>query len=464
MTVTREDLNPCTVKLNVVCSADQVREGFERAYKEAAKKVRIPGFRPGHAPRAVVEKNVDKEWVSEIAADQIVRTTLKNALKGESLEPFVTPQVSLEKLESDPYECVYTAQIGLRPFVELGDYRDLKAARPVHTTTDEEVDQYVDELRQKKSTREAVTDRGVAEGDVAVVNIKVDGEEGDGRTFMTIAGKTFEGLDKVLYGMRAEDMKSADLEFPDNFQEKDWAGKKYHAQITVRSVSAVKLPALDDSFAQEYAQMNLDELRGRIRELFDRAKAEQTQQLVNEQLMDNLLAISTIHVPDQMWEQVAEQRLRDVFNEQKEAGRTMEQFAEENGMSVEQFVDAVRREAKLYVQRAQAIQTIFVTEKMKLTNDDVKAELLSMAAEFQTTPDDLLQLLKKNDAMQELTHRAINTRVMDFLNSNATITAGDAAPAEKPAKKAKATKAAEAAEEPKEAKPKAAKKTTKKAE
>lgn len=204
------------------------------------------------------------------------------------------------------------------------------------------------------------------------------------------------------------------------------------------------MPSLDDNFAQEYGQMNIDELRGRIRELFDRAKNEQAQQLVNEQLMDNLLSVSKIHVPDSMWEQVAQQRLEDVFKEQKEAGKTMEQFATENGMTVEQFVDAVRREAKLYVERAQAIQTIFVTEKMKLTNDDVKAELLSMSAEFRTTPDELLTLLKKNDAMQELTHRAINTRVMDFLNSHATISseAAPAAAATAPKPKAPAKKKA----------------------
>lgn len=441
MTVTREDLNPCTVKLNVVCSTDQVREGFDRAYKEAAKRVRIPGFRPGTAPRAVVEKNVDREWVMEAAADQIVRSTLKTALKDESIEPFVTPQVNLEKIEMDPFECVYTAQIGLRPIVELGDYRALKATRLVLPTTDEEVDAYIDELRQKKSKRTAVTDRGVTEGDVAVVNIKIAGEEGDGRTFMTIAGKTFEGLDALLLGMNAEDMKSADLEFPENFQEADWAGKKHHCQVTLRSVSTVQMPELDDEFAQEYAQESVADLQARIRTIFEKAKAEQARQLIHERLMDNLLSVSTIHVPDSMWEQVAEQRLRDVFKEQQEAGRTLEQYAQENGMSVEEFVDAVRKEAKLYVERAQAIQTIFVTEKMKLTNDDVKNELLSMSAEVNISPDELLALLRKNEAMQELTHRAINTRVMDFLESHATITDEDAvAPAEKPAKPKAAAK------------------------
>lgn len=442
MTVTREDLNPCTVKLNVVCSTDQVREGFDRAYKEAAKRVRIPGFRPGTAPRSVVEKNVDKEWVMEAAADQIVRSTLKKAMKDESIEPFVTPQVSLEKLEMEPMECVYSAQIGLKPVVELGDYRALKANRLVLPTTDEEVDTYIEELRQRKSKRTAVTDRGVTEGDVAVVNIKIAGEEGDGRTFMTIAGKTFPGLDGLLFGMKAEDMKSADLEFPDNFQEGDWAGKSFHCQVTVRSVSTVQLPELDDEFAQEYSQESVADLQARIRTIFEKAKAEQAHQLIHERLMDNLLGVSTIHVPDSMWEQVAEQRLQDVFKEQQEAGRTMEKFAEENGMTVEEFVDAVRKEAKLYVERAQAIQTIFVTEKMKLTNDDVKNELLSMAAEFNISPDELLATLRKNDAMQELTHRAINTRVMDFLESHATIV-DESAPA-----------TAESAPKPKAAKPK----------
>lgn len=114
-------------------------------------------------------------------------------------------------------------------------------------------------------------------------------------------------------------------------------------------------------------------------------------------------------------------------------------------MSVEEFVEAVRKEAKLYVQRAQAIQTIFVTEKMKLTNDDVKSELLSMSAEFNISPDELLATLRKNDAMQELTHRAINTRVMDFLESHAAITDEGSAPAAAPAAKPKATKPKKAA-------------------
>lgn len=435
MTVTREDLNPCTVRLQVVCEPDQVSAGFDRAYRDAAKKMRVPGFRPGHAPRHLVEKSVDKEALAEMAAEHIIASAFKVALKEQDLEPFLRPAVEVSKLDEETKECEFVARVPLKPVVELGDYKALKAVRPKVDVTEDEIEAQIEEMRQRKSKREAVTGRGVHEGDVTVVNIKIEGEAGDGRTFMTIAGQTFPDLDAVLIGMSAEDMRSADLNFPDSFQEKDWAGKKFHCQVTVRSVSSVKLPDLDDSFAQEFNTENLGDLKSRLREVILSAKASQSQQYVNEQLMDNLVGISTIHVPDPMWEQVAMQRLQDIAADQKSKDSTVEKFAQDNGMTVEQLVEAVKNEAKLYVQRAQAIQEIFLKEDMKLLNEDLTQELHEMSLEFNMEPEALFNELKKNNALQELTHRAINRRVMTFLNGHAAIDDVDVAAGEKPAER-----------------------------
>jgi len=421
MTVTREELNPCTVLLNIVCAPEQVVAGFDRAYKDAGKKIRVPGFRPGHAPKHLVQQSVSKEALYETAADHIVNATFKVALKEQELEPFLRPAVEISKLDEDAKECEFSAKVPLKPQVQLGDYKALKAQRPRLDVDDNEVEHQIEEMRQRKSTREAVTGRGVQEGDVTVVNIRIDGEAGDGRTFMTIAGQTFPDLDALLVGMNAEDMKSADLKFPENFQEKDWAGQKHHAQVTVRSVSAVKMPELDDTFAQQYNLDNIGELKTRLKEVMLAAKLEQSQQFVNEQLLDNLLAASTIHVPDPMWEQVAYTRLQDIAREQQEQKKTIEQFSEENGMTVDQLVEAVKTEAKLFVQRAQAIQEIFLKEEMKLSEQDLNLELGEMASEFKISPEQLFNELKRNNALQELTHRSINRRVMNFLNSHATI-------------------------------------------
>lgn len=470
--VNREDLNPCTVVLNVVCGPDAVKVGFDKAYKQAAKQVRVPGFRPGHAPRHLVENSVPKQTVYELAADEIVKVNWKKAVEQENLEPFQSPVVDLKRLQEGTEVdeagkklealCEFDIKVPLKPIVELGDYRALTAIKPKIDVTDEDVERQIEEMRQRRGKREQVVDRGIEDGDIAVVNIKGEGIEGDGHTLMTIVGQSFGDLDAALQGMNAEELKSVDLKFPKDFQEKSLAGKELHATITVRSVNTQRLPELDDSFAQSLNAENVSELRNRIKEVMLRTKQEQSQAYVNEQLLDGLLAQSTINVPDTMWEQVTNQRLNDIAREQQEAGQSVEDYVKSRGMSVEEFVEAVTTEAKMFVHRAQAIQEIFVKEELKIDNNALNEELAQMAAEFGMHPKDLADALQKNNSLEEIYHRAIHRKVMNFLNSHATVTEtegdAEAKPAAKPKKsEAKAEKAekAEKGGAKAEAKPKA---------
>ncbi|MCB8933802.1 MAG: trigger factor [Chthonomonadaceae bacterium] len=419
MQITREDLNPCTVSLDVVCDAEAVSAGFEKAFKTLAKQMRVPGFRPGHAPKAVVEKMVEREHLYDAAADAIVRSVVKKALEQEKLEPFDRPSVDLKKLDRDAGECEFSVKVPLAPKVELGDYHGLKAEVPNLQVTDEEVQHQIDELRRRYSTREAITGRGVEEGDVAVVNIKPEGQEGDGRNFMTIAGQTFPALDAALMGMKAEEMKQLELTFPDNFQEKDWQGQTYPCRVTLRSVSSVTLPNLDDEFAKELNLEGMKDLENRMREQIGNAKRAMIQDYVNEQLLEDLASRSTIHVPDTMWEGVANQRLRELAQEQQKKGKTLEQYAAENNMTVEQMVEAWKTEAKTQVIRAIMVREIFAREKMSLSNTELNDELGTMAREFEMPPDQLVEALKKNNALDELHFRALFRKVTLFLDEHA---------------------------------------------
>jgi trigger factor len=419
MQITREDLNRCTVKLTVACDESEIKEGFNKAYKQIAKQIRLPGFRPGHAPRAMIEPLIPKQELAENALEHILRSTYKKALDEQEIQPYGAPRIEVTKIEQEPPVCEYEMKVPLEPVVELGEYKGLSAEEPPLQVTEEEVEHFIEDMRRRRSTREAVTGRGVQEGDVAVLNIKIDGEQGDGRNFMTIAGQTFPQLDNAVLGMQLEEMKSADLTFPETFQEKDWAGKTFHCQITLRSLSAVKLPELDDAFAQSLQVENVDDLRERVQHVIKAAKEEQIREYVNNQLLDELVKKSDIEVPETMWEQVARQRLQDIEQDLREKERTMEQYAQDNGMSVEELVAAIEREAKTYVIRAQAIQEIFKREEMKLQDVDLNNELIDMAREYNMQPEEMLTLLKKNNAVQEIHQRAINRKVMDFLHEHA---------------------------------------------
>ncbi len=432
MQVTREEINPCTVQLNVVCDSAQVQAGFEKAFKQIAKKVKLPGFRPGHAPRTILEPLISQEELYEEAADYIFKSTYRPLLEQESIEPDPTtrPRVEITKLEKDGYVAEYTVRVPLPPKVELGEYKSLPVEKTDTEVTDEEIDKQIDEFRKGRGKREAVTDRGVQEGDVAVVNIKADGAEGDGRNFMIVVGQTkFPELDAALVDMHVEEMKNLDLTFPETFQDKEWAGQTFHAQITVNSVSAVQMPPVDDEFAQSFQTENVSELKNRLRELIGQAKLQMSRDLMVEKLLDTLHDRSKIYVSDNMWEELANRRLVEQSEEQQKQGKSLETYAQENGMTLEELINSWKEKAKLHVERALMIREIFTAEQMQLSNQELNQELHAMAGEYQVEPEEMLKLLQANNALDELHYRSISRKVSDFLLTNAELLEPGAEPA-----------------------------------
>ena len=420
MQIQREDLNPCTVRLEITCDPEQVKVGFEKAYKQAAKKIKVPGFRPGHAPRAILEQSVNPEYLKELATENIIRDAYKQATEQLELKPYSTGSVDLKTLEQEESKCEFVAKVPLQPVVEIGDYTTIPVQKPEATVTDEEIEQQLQDLRKRHSTREAVKERGAEEGDVALVNIKVDSEEGDGRNFMTVVGKTFPQLDQALMGMKIEDMKELDLNYPEKFEEKDWAGKMFHSRMTLRSLSTTKLPELED-VAKTLNTETPEELKEKVRKLLERQKEEAVAEYVNEQLIEELMKRSNVCVPDTMWENVANQKLADVMEKLQERNVTLEDYCKERGMTAEEFIKAQKEEAKTFVMRAQLIQDLYLKENMTVSNLDLNAELAMMAQEYRMRPDELLQTLKKSGALKELQYQAIHRKVMDFLNQRAEV-------------------------------------------
>jgi len=430
MQVTREDLNPCTVLFTVTSDASEVAAGFQKALKQIAKQVRVPGFRPGHAPASLVEKMVNPDDVRSGAAEEIINNAYRKILQDEKLEPIQPPAVTISKLERDEPACEFKVKVPLKPIVELGDFTTIKIERPAVDVTDEEVDEQLDELRKKSGKREAITDRGVRDGDVAVVNIRPsDSDDSGSRNFMTIVGQTFDQLDKALLSMHVEDIKSLELSFPENFQEKEWAGKKMKVQVVLRSVSSVTLPEADDAFAkgvgEKYKSLKSDdlaELKKNLRERIFAAKNEMAQEMVNERIQDELVRISKVEVADNTWEGVAQRRLSELQVEAKERGMTMEEYAKTSGMSIEELVEKWNSEARMYVRRSQLVHAVFEKEKLQVTNQELNEEFVVMAREYEVGAEELLGAMKKNgELQQQLQIRAVFKKVMNHLMTKVEI-------------------------------------------
>lgn len=438
MTFKREDLNPCTVQLSVTASHDQVSTAFDKAYKKLSKRLRVPGFRPGHAPKAIVAQSVDPNDILNTAAQEIVNTTLNEIINSEKIRPHDRPSVELKKLDETEKACEFIAKVPLEPIVKLGEYKGITVAGPKVEVTDAEVNAQLEEMRKRAGKREAVLDRGITDGDIAVVNLKEAKEGNDGRSFMIVAGQTFAGLDKAISGMHVEEMKKVELTFPADFQEKEWASKKKEVQVTIRSVNSVILPELDDEFAKsgkELKAKGLDDLKSKIRDSILEAKRALSEDFVNEALLEEIVHSSEVHVPDTMWEAVANQRLNEEAQAAQKGGQSLEEVAKEHGMTFDEYVSKWQNEAKTQVHRAVVANTIFKAEKMQLANEDLTASLSEMAQEYGVHPGQLFEAMKKNKNFTELEVRSVYRKVMAFLKDHAIVNEGST-PKAKPKKPA----------------------------
>lgn len=467
MQVKREDLNPCTVLLTISCSSDQVRAAFDKAYRDLGKRVKLPGFRPGHAPKAILQKALGKEDVMNAAAEVLVQKAYNDALTQIELKPEGQAAVEIKSLNEEENSCEFLAKVPLAPIVELAEYKGIEVEQPSLAVTDEDVDRQIDEFRKRGGKREAVKGRGAHEGDMAVVNIKEKGDSGEGRTFMTSVGQTFEALDKALLGMEAEEMKTLTLDFPDNFQEKDWAGTKKDVDLTVRSISTLNLPELDDSFAKQLQADDVKDLREKVREGLERAKAQVADEIVNEQILTKIVESSKIEVADNTWETVLNQRLRDIQMELQQEKKSIEDHVKANGMTVEEFVERLKNEAQLHVKRAVVIERVFQAEGLQITDQVATGQFMQIAAENNIPVNELENFAKKyGQALRdEVIYRSMYALTTAKLRESATVVEAGAT---KPAKKAAAKKAdapadGEAAKKP-AAEKKATKPKTKKAE
>lgn len=458
MTVKRTDLNKCTIQFDVKCTDEQIKSGVDRAYRDFAKSMRVPGFRPGHAPRNVIAPLVPEQDLAQRAVEIVVDTVIKKIITDEKIQPHDSPAVNLTKFDLKAQECEFTAKIPLGPIVELGEYKGIEVERTPIEVTDKEVDDYLDELRKRGAKRESVTDRGAQEGDVALVNVRGEKEDGDGTTLLVVIGKSFAAMDKALTGLNAEEMKVATLDFPADFSNKALAGKKGKWKLTVKSLNAVVLPQLSDEFAQnlsgDLAGLKSDDLKAlkaRLRMQVEAQKAQMSQEMIHEQLQEKLVAASKIEVPDTMWESVANQRMNELAQQAQQQGTNLEEYAKANGMTIDEMLANWQQEAKAQVMRAVAAREIFGKEKLRLTNQDMNEMLIAMSYEYQMAPADLVKAMQKANNFRELEIRAVFKKVLDFLTTNATIAEAGAA---KPAKK----KAEPKAEDKVEEKPKAEKK------
>lgn len=426
MKVTLEKKEKNQVQLEVHVDPDRVEKAYDRAFREVSKEVRIPGFRPGKAPRPIVERTVGVDYIKNQAFEKfLLPEVYPAALEEGKVEPIAEPHVELLSFEKDQ-PLVFKATIEVRPEVTLGTYTGLAIAGPKAEVTDADVEARLDQLRDAKATLETA-DRAIQMGDVVDADFtgKVDGVEFEGgkATHYSIEvapGRFIEGFVEALVGLKAGDTKSADLQFPADYPNQELAGKAVTFDFLLHEVKARKQPELDDAFAAGEGAESLAALRTSLREQLAAERTEARDIELRKQLIEKVVANSEMEVPESMVARESD------FLLQQQANMLSQQGIDPNRIFTKETIETwranTRPEAEKRIRTSLTLGEIARKEGIAPTEEEIEEAIGEYARSYGVDRDQFRAQVIRNGAWPQIADEVLSNKIIEWLFERAHVT------------------------------------------
>jgi trigger factor len=411
---------------------------MEEAYKRLAPRVQIRGFRPGKAPRPLIEKQLGHHRLLDEAIDILIPRAYREAIEEQELSPVAVGSVEL--VSEEPL--VFTATVPLQPVVELGDYQSVRVPRETVTIQDEQVEEAMQDLRRRYGTIEPV-DRPAQKGDIIRGGLKAEVEgnvlyEQDEIEFRVTdeALSTLPGLSDAIVGLKKGDEVDKQSEVAAEFEDPRLAGKTASYHITVQDVKEEKLADEDDAFAKLVGEgfESVQALRDRIRTDLQTASDEEALRVYEASVLDTLVAQAQIEYPQVMLEHEIEHILEEQANLDPREARAQELYLARLGKSEQEVKDSVRPEAEQRMRRSLVLSHFAEAENITVEETEVEEELQTVAASAGEQSEALLRLLDNENGRDSLRRALLSRKTLARLVELAS-QAPEAPAAEEPAEK-----------------------------
>jgi trigger factor len=426
-----------TVKLTIEVPSDQVAKDLDKTYRAIAREVKIPGFRPGKAPRPIIDAQVGADVVLEEFVNSSVPTYFRSAVTDEDLAPIGDPEVDVEQLEpGKPF--IFTATVEVRPRLELiGDeYKGIKVERPATEVSDDEVDAWVERLRRQFAELEPV-ERAAQDGDFVTINVtatkagaEVERLTRDDYLYAIGSGEFGERMDAELAGTKPGDIVNIDDDLPSERFGDELAGRTSF-RVLVKDVKALKLPDADDAFAKTASEFDtMDELRADLRTKIHEVKEREVQGLIRDRVLQALIDTVQVDLPDSLVEDETTHRLRHAEENAGRYGMSLDQMLEIQGWDRDRLAEDSRDHAVRAIKADLVLESIARAEDLQVTAEEIGAEIGSLAQAYDRDPKELAKQLDRTGQIVTLAGDIIRTKALDLLVEHADITDEDADPSE----------------------------------
>ncbi len=413
------------VELEIEVDAATFEAAVNAAYKKDVKKMAVPGFRKGKAPRALIEKTYGTGVFYETAMNDVYPAALDEAIKASEYE-YVEDKIDLDVVSVGAEGLVFKATITVKPEVTLRGYKSLKATKKVEAVADEDVENELKRLQERNARMVSVEDRAAEMGDTVTFDfegfqdgVAFEGGKGENHALVLGSGQFIPGFEEQLVGAAVDTDVEVNVTFPEEYHAPELAGKPAVFKCKVHKIEKKELPEIDDELIKDCSDFEtVDEYKADAKKRLEEQRENAAQAAVDEKLVEGLLKCMKADIPEAMYERAIDDRIQDFAYRLQSQGLSLDLYLQYTGMDEKAFRDSFREQAEKQVKVRLTLEAIAKKEKIKPSDEELEAEYAKFAEQYGMEVEKVKAAIPATALIEDLSV----SKAMDFVKEHATIT------------------------------------------
>jgi len=415
------------VKLEIEAAVELVKKAEEKALKEAAREIKVPGFRQGKAPANLIERSIDKEALSAHATQNLISDLYPEIIKESKIDPVDYPHIAIVS-QGDGKPLVFSIEVDVYPEVKLGKYKGLKATKKTTAVKEEDINKVLTNLQDRFARFEERKEGGAEESDL--VDVDMEAKEGD-QNFIPLTRKGIRIIvghggispefDAKLKGSKVGEKKEFSLDFGAGHPVPEIAGKKINFKVKVNKISKKETVPLDDEFAKKVSRLNtLEELKQQITSNLQAEKKQTAEADLSNQLIEQIVKDTQIELPPAMLDREVDIMLDEMAHSLSRSNLTLEAYLQSIRKEESQLREELKTPAKSRVEAKVILREISKDENIKLEESDVEMEFSKMATSSGKTLSEFKESVSEG-GRQFVEDYLLRQKALDFVIDKAKV-------------------------------------------
>lgn len=376
-------------ELEIEVGAEEFEKALDKSFRKEAKKITIPGFRKGKAPRAFIEKYYGKEVFYEGAINSVYPAALDEAVKEAELD-VINDEIGFDIVEAGENGLIFKATVTVKPEVKIEGYKGLEVKAQNSEVKDEDVDIELNNIRERNARLITVADRAAEKGDIAVIDFEgfVDGVafkggKAENHNLELGSGQFINGFEDQIVGHNINDEFDVVVTFPEEYQAKELAGKEAVFKVKLHEIKKRELPEVDDEFVKDVSEFDtIAEYREDLKKQLEEAAQAKAKDAMENELISKLVELVEADVPEAMYKNKIKEIMGDFSYRLQAQGLDMKTYMKYTGLDEEKFAETFRPQAERQVKLRLALEKIVELENITPTDEDLEKEYNKIAEQY----------------------------------------------------------------------------------